>query len=83
MGIGQKVLYFRESLHEEPTPFPHYHTVIGFNQTEYEVVESTVSYEFLLGVMTGALAQNITLTIVPTPITAGRLLTLACAQQGL
>ena len=48
--------------------------MIGFEQTEYEVLESRVSYEFVLGVVTGALAQNITLTIVPTPITAGRLL---------
>ena len=46
-------------------------TVIGFEETEYEVVERRESYQFTLAVVQGSLAQNLTLTIISIPITAG------------
>ena len=46
-------------------------TVIGFVETEYEVVERSESYQFTLGVVQGSLAQNLSLTVISTPITAG------------
>ncbi|CAI8040264.1 hypothetical protein GBAR_LOCUS22445 [Geodia barretti] len=50
---------------DEPQP-----EVIGFEETEYEVMERRESYQFTLAVVQGSLAQNLTLTVISTPITA-------------
>ena len=52
------------------------YTVIGFEETEYEVVERSESYQFTLEVVQGSLAQNLSLTVISTPITAGIILQL-------
>ena len=45
--------------------------VIGFDETAYELPERAESHSLAVRVLQGSLSQNLTLTVVSTPITAG------------